>query len=408
MISTICINFNLKKTKTLANETAPIYLRITIDGSRVEFSTKRYVTLSRWNPKSQKMTGTTEEARIFNTYLKTLEQLVFAAHQSMMETRLPITADTLKDRLFGKPDVDEPRTLIPVFKEHNRRVAALVGKQYAAGNLERYTTSLRHTIDFIKWHYKATDIEIGKIDHDFVSSYDFFLRSERNCCNNTAVKYLKNFKKIIRICLNNGWIIKDPFIGYKTKLTEVIPAYLTHDELTQIEKKQFKNERLNQVRDTFLFSCYTGLAYVDVNKLKRSEVTKGIDGKQWIHTNRQKTDTASRIPLLSVPLAVLATYENHPQCINSDRLLPVLSNQKMNAYLKEIADICGIEKPFTYHTARHTFATTVTLSNGVPIETVSKMLGHKNIRTTQHYAKIIDIQVSNDMAKLSERLNQNS
>ncbi|WP_295801724.1 site-specific integrase [Mucilaginibacter sp.] len=408
MISTICINFNLKKTKTLANGTAPIYLRITIDGSRVEFSTKRYVTASRWNSKSQKMTGTTEDARIFNMYLKTLEQLVFAAHHSMMEARLPITADTLKDRLFGKPEIDEPRTLIPVFKEHNWRIAALVGKQYAAGTLERYTTSLRHTIDFINWHYKAKDIEIGKIDHDFISSYDFFLRSERNCCNNTAVKYLKNFKKIVRICLNNGWINKDPFITYKTRLTEVTPAFLTHDELMRIEKKQFENERLKQVRDTFLFSCYTGLAYVDVNKLKRSEVTTGIDGKQWIYTNRQKTDTASRIPLLQVPLSILSSYENHPQCISSDRLLPVLSNQKMNAYLKEIADICGIEKPFTYHTARHTFATTVTLSNGVPIETVSKMLGHKNIRTTQHYAKILDIQVSKDMAKLSERLDQNS
>lgn len=404
MISTFNLLFALKKAKILANGTAPIYLRITIEGDRLEFTTKRYINPSRWNASAQKMAGSHEEARAFNQYLKTLEQQVYDAHRQLIEARQPVTVQCLKDKVLGKSDTAEIKMLVPIFKEHNRRVAALVGKEYAAGTLERYTTSLKHTVDFMKWHYKTPDIAIREIDNEFVTSYEFYLRSEKNCCNNTTVKYLKNFKKIIRICLSNGWIDKDPFAAYKAKLNEVVPAFLTAEELQLISQKQFSIDRINQVRDIFLFSCYTGLAYADVKKLKRSEIIIGIDGQQWVFTSRQKTDTASRIPLLPVALEIMNRYAEHPQCIYEGRLLPVLSNQKMNAYLKEIGDLCGISKPFTYHTARHTFATTVTLSNGVPIETVSKMLGHKNIRTTQHYAKILDTKVSEDMEILRQKL----
>ncbi|MCO5948020.1 site-specific integrase [Mucilaginibacter flavidus] len=404
MIRTLCINFTLKKTKILANGTAPIYLRITINGGRVEFTTKRYILPSRWNAQMQKMTGTTEEARIFNTYLKTLEQQIFETHRQMMESKINISAEAVKNRLLGKSEAVQSRMLVPIFKEHNRRVAALIGKEYAAGTLERYVTSLKHTVEFLKWQYKVLDIDIREIDHEFITSYEFYFRSEKNCCNNTAIKYLKNFKKIIRICLSNGWLDKDPFAAFKPKLNEVIPAYLTKEELESISAKQCTMERINQVRDIFLFSCYTGLAYADVKKLKRSEISIGIDGQQWIFTNRKKTDVASRIPLLPIAMSIINRYDGHPQCENESRLLPVLSNQKMNAYLKEIADLCGISKLLTYHTARHTFATTVTLSNGVPIESVSKMLGHKNIKTTQHYAKILDSKVSKDMEALRQKM----
>ena len=213
-----------------------------------------------------------------------------------------------------------------------------------------------------------------------------------------------NFKKIIRICLSNGWLEKDPFRAYKGKLNEVVPTFLTKSELHSVAQKEFVSERIIQVRDIFLFSCYTGLAYADVKKLKRIEIVTGFDGQQWVSTSRQKTDTASRIPLSPAAIEIINRYANHPQCQNEGRLLPVLSNQKMNAYLKEIADICGVNKQLTYHTARHTFATTVTLANGVPIETVSKMLGHKNIKTTQHCARILDSKVSEDMEVLKQKL----
>ncbi|MFC5285303.1 site-specific integrase [Pedobacter alpinus] len=166
----------------------------------------------------------------------------------------------------------------------------------------------------------------------------------------------------------------------------------------------FSIERLNQVRDIFLFSCYTGLAYVDAKKLKRSEIEKGIDGKLWIHTYRQKTDSLSRIPLLPTALSIIQKYEHHPQCIADDLLLPVISNQKMNAYLKEIAEVCGIDELLTFHIARHTFATTVTLNNGVSIETVAKMMRHSSIKTTQIYAKVLDHKISDDMEVLRGKL----
>jgi site-specific recombinase XerD len=218
------------------------------------------------------------------------------------------------------------------------------------------------------------------------------------------MKYLANFKKIVLICVKNGWLQKDPFTGFKLAKKEIEWPFLTEQELQTIASKQFATERLNYVRDIFLFSCYTGLAYADVKKLKRSEVGLGVDGGKWIFTKRKKTDSSTRIPLLPTSLAILKKYSDHPQCVNEDKVLPVLSNQKMNTYLKEIADVCEIRKNLTFHIARHTFATTVTLSNGVPIESVSKMLGHKNLKTTQHYAKILDRKVGEDMNALKNRL----
>jgi site-specific recombinase XerD len=196
---------------------------------------------------------------------------------------------------------------------------------------------------------------------------------------------------------------KDPFVNYKSKFREVVRAFLSQDEIDAIAAKKFSIERLDQVRDIFLFSCYTGLAYIDVKQLTRNNIGVGIDAEKWIFTSRQKTDTQSNIPLLPMAEEVLNKYKNHPQSNNEKSLLPVLSNQKMNSYLKEIADVCGITKELTFHIARHTFATTVTLTNGVSIESVSKMLGHRSIKTTQHYAKILDRKVSDDMKQLREK-----
>ncbi|WP_426587554.1 site-specific integrase [Mucilaginibacter sp. R-33] len=391
--------FYVKRSKTNAEGLAPVYLRITVDGVRIEVSSKRYVNPDKWNTNGQKLSGNNEEIKSINAYLKTLEHQVYDVHRDMMERKLLITATNLKDRLLGgKPSPG--KMLVPIFQEHNRQVAALIGKEYAKGTLDRYETSLKHTQAFLIWKYNAHDIDIRAIDHEFIMAYDFYLRSERGCNNNSTVKYLKNFKKIILICIANGWLDKDPFVKYKPKVKEVKRDFLNAEELEAMANKQLVSDRVSQVRDIFLFSCYTGLAYADVKKLKRTEIVTGIDGQKWVYTSRQKTDTSSRIPLLPQAMELMAKYEEHPQCVNDGLLLPVLSNQKMNSYLKEIADACGINKELTYHIARHTFATTVTLANGVSIESVSKMLGHTNIKTTQHYAKILDMKVAQDMSKL--------
>lgn len=324
-------------------------------------------------------------------------------YREMIENKIPLNARDLKQRLNGQQAADDVKYLVPVFKEHNQQIAALVGREYSRGTVTRYTTSLKHTVDFMQWKYRIADIDVRMINHEFITSYEFYLRSVRNCNNNSAVKYIKNFGKIIRICLANGWILTNPFLNYKAKVKKVERPFLNKEELDKITVKTFANIRLEQVRDIFLFCCYTGLSYSDVKKLNRSEVRTGIDGGDWIFTKRTKTGTPSSIPLLPVALKLLERYRDHPQCDHIGRLLPVLSNQKMNAYLKEIADLCGINKPLTFHIARHTFATTVTLLNGVPIESVSKMLGHTNIKTTQHYARILDIKISEDMALLRKK-----
>ena len=402
MKTKVSILFYAKKAKAAANGLVPIYTRITINGKRIELSTNRFVEISKWSTEAGKIKGSSEEARSINNHLDLLKSQIRDAEMELIHKKIALTTETIKSKLLG---VDErARMLVPIFQDHNNKIKELVGKEYAPGTLERYTTSLKHTIEFMQWKYNVSDIDITKIDHAFITDYEFWLRSVRNCANNTAVKYLKNFNKIIKLCLANDWLDKNPFANYKSKVKEVERVYLTEAEIQSIIEKDFKTERLSLVRDIFLFSCFTGLAYIDVKNLTKAHVSYGIDGEKWIFTHRQKTESASKIPILPVTQMIIDKYENHPQCINEDKLLPILSNQKMNAYLKEIAGVCEIEKELTFHIARHTFATTVTLTNGVPIESVSKMLGHKNLRTTQHYAKVLDRKVSDDMKILKEKL----
>ncbi|MBM6498466.1 site-specific integrase [Flavobacterium macrobrachii] len=401
MKTKVSILFYAKKAKAAANGLVPIYTRITINGKRIELSTNRFVEISKWSTEVGKMKGSSEEARSINNHLDLLKSQIRDAEMELIHKKITVTTETIKSKLLG---VDErARMLVPIFQDHNNKIKELVGKEYAPGTLERYTTSLKHTIEFMQWKYNVSDIDITKIDHAFITDYEFWLRSVRNCANNTAVKYLKNFNKIIKLCLANDWLDKNPFAKYKSKVKEVERVYLTEAEIKSIIEKDFKTERLSLVRDIFLFSCFTGLAYIDVKNLTKSHISLGIDGEKWIFTHRQKTESASKIPILPVTQMIIDKYENHPQCINEDKLLPILSNQKMNAYLKEIAGVCEIEKELTFHIARHTFATTVTLTNGVPIESVSKMLGHKNLRTTQHYAKVLDRKVSDDMKILRDK-----
>jgi len=401
MKTKVSILFYTKRAKAAANGLVPIYTRITINGKRFEQSTNRFVEISKWSIEGNKMKGTSEEARLINNHLDLLKNQIRDAEMELIHKKTPVTIETIKSKLLG---VDErARMLVHIFQDHNNKIKELVGKEYAPGTLERYTTSLKHTIEFMQWKYNVSDIDITKIDHAFVTDYEFWLRSVRNCANNTAVKYLKNFNKIIKLCLANDWLDKNPFANYKSKVKEVERVYLTEEEIQSIIEKDFKTERLSLVRDIFLFSCFTGLAYIDVKNLTKSHIGYGIDGEKWIFTHRQKTESASKIPILPVTQMIIDKYENHPQCNNEDKLLPILSNQKMNAYLKEIASVCEIGKELTFHIARHTFATTVTLTNGVPIESVSKMLGHKNLRTTQHYAKVLDRKVSEDMKILKDK-----
>ena len=404
MKTKITVLYYLRKSKVNAQGQMPIYQRITINGQRYDVSSGHFTEEDKWSSEAGKMKGNSEEARIINGQLDMMRAIIYETEKKLFMNQVPITFESFKNEYQGKKERD--RMLIPIFEEHNRKIKELLGQEYAPGTLERYQTSLKHTKDFIFWKYNITDISIEKIDHAFIMEYEFYLRSERKCANNSAVKYIKNFHKIINQCIANGWLHKDPFVNYKSKMKEVIREFLTEKEVEDIINKEFVSERLELVRDIFIFSCFTGLAYIDVQQLTSDNIALGIDGDKWIFKNRQKTDTASKIPLLPMAQQIINKYENHPVCKNENRLLPILSNQKMNAYLKEIADVCNINKDITFHIARHTFATTVTLSNGVPLETVSKMLGHTNLKTTQHYAKILDKKISEDMMILKSKFSQ--
>ena len=398
--------FQLRKPKQYKEGPQPIYLRITLNGKRAEFSVQRECEPALWNGQSGRMIGKKEDVKILNAYLDGIVTKVYSFQNDLIQNDLPVTADAIKNKLSGKGE--KARMLVAIFEHHNKEFSQLVGKEFAPSTLTRYETTLKHVVEFMKKKLEVSDIDITKLDHAFISDFNFYLRTVKNCNNNSSVKYIKNFKKIIRTCISNGWLNKDPFINFKAKIKEVERTFLSEEELQILLEKEFKMDRLNQVKDIFIFCCYTGLAYIDAKNLTHQNIVIGMDGNYWIHTHRKKTDTPSHVPLLPQALDIIEKYRKHPKSINDSSLLPVLSNQKMNAYLKEIAICCGIEKELTFHIARHTFATTVTLSNNVPIESVSKMLGHKSLRTTQHYAKILDKKVSNDMQVLRSKFQAKS
>ncbi|WP_417858656.1 site-specific integrase [Xanthomarina gelatinilytica] len=405
MQTTFSILFYPRGNDIDRNGNAPIYARITVNGKRSEFSIKRKVLLTKWNSDAGKMRGTTSEVRELNKYMASIRTKINKIQEQLSEKETLVTAQKIKNTYLGK--TSKHKMLLEIFQEHNNKVEKLIGKDFAAGTAERYRTARKHVKEYIKKEYQVMDIPVSDVDHKFITGFEYYLKTTRNCAHNTAIKYITNFKKIIRIAYANDWIAKDPFTSWKARLKVVDREFLTVEEIQAMVEKELHTERLDQVKDIFIFCCFTGLAYSDVKKLSSNNVVIGIDGGKWIKINRSKTDTRSNIPILPTAEAILVKYSEDYKIQKNHLLLPVLSNQKMNAYLKEIADLCKINKNLTFHLARHTFATTVTLSNGVPIESVSKMLGHKSLKTTQHYAKILDRKVSDDMLALRNKLSIN-
>ena len=326
----IKVLFYARKSKTNPSGLTPIYLRVTANGQRFETATTRFVEIRSWSQEAGKVMGNSKEAKELNEFLDILRAKAFDIQKKMMVQGLEVSLDQFAKYWHGVKE--KPRMLLEIFQHHNNQVKELVGQQYSASTSRRYETSIDHTRKFIEEQYGESDIAVTHLKYSFITDYEFWLKSKRKCNHNSTIKYLTNFKKIIHICLKNSWLDKDPFIGFKMSKKEVDRPYLTTEELEKLASKTFAIERLNQVRDIFLFSCYTGLAYADTQKLSPNEITVGIDGEKWIFTHRQKTETASRIPLLPQALFVVSKYENHPQCLNKNRLLPLLSNQKMNAY----------------------------------------------------------------------------
>ncbi|MGY5848488.1 site-specific integrase [Salegentibacter sp. HM20] len=380
-----------------------IYLRVNSNGKRAACSLHKKILIEDWDVHLSQLNKEDSESQIINNSLTKTKSDILKIHQKFIFSEKPFSAQDIIDAYLGKDKLrkaENHKMILEIFQEHNDKVDRLVGRDFAAGTAERYRTAKKHLSAYIQKEYKSKDFPVKDIDFKFISGFEYYLKTERKCAHNSAIKYVVNFKKIVRIAYNNRWIKRDPFLNWKGNLKIVDREFLNQEEIQTILSKKIKNERLILVRDIFIFACYTGLAYADVKKLTDEHLVVGEDGGKWIKSNRTKTKSRTNIPLLPTAELILEKYKDD----EAHYLLPILSNQKMNAYLKEIADLCSINKNLTFHLARHTFATTITLSNGVPIESVSKMLGHKNLRATQHYAKILDRKVSEDMAVLKEKL----
>ena len=400
--STLNISFLIRKNRSNKQGEAPIYMRISVDVERVEIATGRYINLQNWNSKLNKAFPKKKGGIQINQFLDALKNAIYEHHTEMVKNGEFISAKKLKARFLG---VDEDKkTLLQVFEYHNKQISELIGITYSPATVQRYVTTLDHIKNFLKHQYKLTDIPLFRIKYSFIVDLDHYFKTVRKCNNNTTYKYLKNLKKVINIAIKNDWLSKDPFAKYKSTLVEVKREYLTKEELQNLQNLKLSIPRLDFVRDIFIFSCYSGLAYIDVTNLTMDNIRRGIDGDLWIITQRKKTKIPSNVPLLPKSKQLLEKYKLFPGKKTDSHIFPSLSNQKLNAYLKELADLASINKNLTFHIARHTFATTVTLSNGVPIESISSMLGHKNIRTTQIYSKVVNEKVSKDMSKLKRRL----
>lgn len=401
--SSYSLVFYISRTRPKTNGECPIYMRITINGDRVNFPIKRHILPELWSTERNEMIGRTQEAQVFNKYLEAIRLRTNKLYNELLVDHAEITPPLLRDAILGV-NTARGKTIISVWNDYVERLESLVGIETSYANMQKYRTARGHFQDFLKFKYRIHDVSIKRIDHRMIEGFEDYLRTQRGCGYNTSIKFLQNLKRIVMDCIRNGWLQKNPFANKSLTLKEVARPYLNEEELQRILALEIKIERLDRIRDFFLFACFTGLSYSDVKKLKREEVEFTSDG-YWIKTRRTKTGVTTNVPLLEVPWKILMKYNPHfEDLFPSDKMLPIMSNQKLNSYLKEIADLSHITKPLTFHTARHTFATTVTLLNGVPIESVSKMLGHKNITSTQHYARIVDQKVGQDMKILASRL----
>ena len=401
--TTFSLVFYINRTKEKKNGECPVMLRININGEKVALRLKRFILPDQWDPVRYQMKGRTKEAKIFNEYLEAVRIRAHQKYNDLLMQQEEVLATDLRDAILGI-NTAKTRTVIDIWEEHVDGLQKLIGKENTYATYQKHNTAKNHFKKFLQKYYRVNDVSIKAVDHRMIQQFNMYLKTEKGCNSNTATKFLQNMKRIIYISMRNGWLLKDPFVGISMSIKEVDRPYLTMEEIQTLIDYDSKIERLKRVRDIFVFSCYTGLAYIDVKKLKKAEIEGSDEIGYWIRTRRQKTDARANIPLLDIPMDIIKNYCRLDLLMPEDPILPVLSNQKVNAYLKELADVCGIHKELTFHVARHSFATSVTMTNGVPMETVSKMLGHKNMKSTQHYARIVDQKVGEDMKLLAAKL----
>ncbi|MCL9768882.1 site-specific integrase [Flavobacterium sp. HXWNR69] len=390
--------FIVSKSRIRKDGKAPLFCRLTYLEKRKQFSTGLFINPKNWNNSLQECEPPNNDNNYINSQLNLIKNQINQVFLYLQINNSEFTVDDIYTKFKGNTPKKEFGVL-EVYELFNIRILKLIGRDLQKVTYKKYIESFVHLKSFIKAYYKANDIKLKDLKLNFLNEYEYFLKTQKGLEQSTINKAIQRFRKVIQFALEQEYIDKNPFIGYKAKRLQKEVIYLSDDELKSLENYDFSQTRLQQVKDLFVFCCYTGLAFKEMSNLKPEHIVNGFDGNKWIKMNREKTSKPLMIPLLPKALDMINKYQNE------EILLPVISNQRFNSYLKEIADIVGLKKNLTHHIARKTFASTVLLFNDVPMEIVSELLGHSKLSTTQdYYAKIVNKKVSEQMSRLSLKI----
>lgn len=396
--SRLSVVFVIRKL-TSKIDTIKVYARVTVEGKRAEFSLNRELLVSLWDEKRKRGKGFSKYVISLNKYLDQVFTGLHEAHRQLLQEEVDITSAGIKARYLGEDE--RGKTLLDLITYHNTTMLTVLRK----GTMKNYYTTERCVKEFLKEKMGIENVPLKKLNYGFIIDFEQYIRTYRpatrmGCANNGTMKHMERLKKMSRLAVKLEWLEKDPFINFKLRFEKTERQFLTEPELQRIEETTFKVPSTQHIKDLFIFACYTGLSFIDVQELKADHLVKGMDGNDWLYTKRTKTDEPLKIPLLPKAKEIIDKYKDDSKLFKNGRLLPMYSNPMINRTLKDIAKACGIRKKVTFHVARHTFATAITLSNGVPIETVSKLLGHTKLSTTQIYARVVEKKVGEDMQNL--------
>ncbi|MBC7884446.1 MAG: site-specific integrase, partial [Saprospiraceae bacterium] len=400
------VSFILRKDR-MQNDLAPIYLKLLLDSRKAYVSTGQKTKIEHWDENQGRYKGASALTNSNNELLDRLRLDVIRIYNEMKSKNDDVTLDELRIRLSGTEE-NSRKYLLEICKIYNSGFEKLVGIEIGEITFKRYYNYALRLDQFLAHKYKLKDIPVENIKYSFGLEFEYFLKTEIKLHPNTLIKLIQYLNRVLDYAVQYEWMDKNILSTFKVSTVETNKEYLTQSELDVIQNKEISVDRLSEIRDVFVFCCYTGYAYIDVAQLTNENIVTGINGMKWIYTSRQKTKHTSNVPLMPKAKEIIEKYQEHPECLKTGKLLPVKSNQRTNTYLKELADICGIKKPLTTHIARHTFATTILLSNGVSMESTSKMLGHKSLKTTQIYGKILETRVASEMEMLCAKFSEPS
>lgn len=394
------------KRKSTKDSAADLYIQFCYEKGRIDKSLGLRIDYKQWDPINHKVKEHPLHNQILEQRTAEYKQKIMGAYYMLMKNGGEINIREIVDAAFER-DGGKSYSLFGVFGEFILKMEKLTGKDQSKANLQKHKSCLKHLKDFVYSKYRSSDVTFSRINRQFIDDFELYLKTDGGNGHNSANKMLQIFKKVYRIAVDNRWTANNAFAGRRLTYKKVAKPYLTAEEIDALRSHEFASKRLTAVKDCFIFSCFTGLAYIDILTLKRRYIEFNNSSQQYfIRKNRAKTGVESIIPLFKPADDILETYcPGWKKCAPNTTLLPVISNQRYNSYLKEVAEICGIEKELTSHVARHSFATTITLENGVSIESVSKMLGHAKLSQTQEYAKVTELKIEKDTRVLMRLFN---